>query len=307
LFEHRVLDFEIQDKQIKKVITSQGSLAGRKVILATGHSARDIYSLLEQKEIEIEAKDFALGVRVEHPQALIDKIQYGQVNRHQNLPAAAYRLACTLNHRGVFSFCMCPGGLIVPAATAPGEIVVNGMSLSRRDSAFANSGMVASVGVGDAWKHGYKGAMACLQFQKQVEQRMFESGDGSQKAPSQRLKDFINGINSKELPPTSYIPGIFSQRLDQLLPRDIYEHLRRAFVFFGEKMPEFITNDAIVVGVESRTSAPVRIPRDSKSMMHPGVAGLYPCGEGAGYAGGIVSAAIDGQQVVSAIAQYKTR
>ncbi len=305
LFNHRVTDLEISHLRMSRIHTDNAVFQVQQVILATGHSARDIYAMLLNNQIKIEAKPFALGVRVEHPQALIDRIQYGQDPRHRNLPAASYRLVCDLSQRGVFSFCMCPGGLIVPAATAPGEIVVNGMSLSRRDSPFANSGMVVAVGIEDAGAHGFDGPLACMQFQQQVERRMFDSGDGSQKAPAQRLKDFLAGRNSTGLPPTSYIPGIFSQRLDHLLPADIYEHLRRAFIFFGNKMNDFITNDAIVVGVESRTSAPVRIPRDPKTLMHPQIDGLYPCGEGAGYAGGIVSAAIDGQQVATAIARSK--
>lgn len=307
LFEHRLEGLEIHNSKIRRVITNRGSFPADRVILATGHSARDVYRLLLIMNIRIEAKPFALGVRIEHPQPLIDKIQYGASPRDVNLPAAAYRLSCTLKERGVFSFCMCPGGLIVPAATAPGEIVVNGMSLSRRDSAYANSGMVVSVAVEDAIRHGYRGPLGCMDYQSSVERSMFESGDGSQKAPAQRLGDFIKAIKSSELPSTSYIPGLLSQRLDQLLPKDIYEHLKRAFAYFGERMPAFITNDAIVVGVESRTSAPIRIPRHPDTLQHPQIEGLFPCGEGAGYAGGIVSAAMDGQQVVAAITRYKNQ
>ncbi|MCB0689223.1 MAG: FAD-binding protein [Saprospiraceae bacterium] len=307
LFEHRVEGFTITGHRLTGIQTNKGLFDVRKLILATGHSARDIYHALLSEKIRIDAKPFALGVRIEHPQSLIDKIQYGAASRPENLPAASYRLTCTLEQRGVFSFCMCPGGLIVPAATAPGEIVVNGMSLSRRDSPFANSGMVVSVAVEDAVRHGYSGALACMEFQKKVEQDMFVIGDGSQKAPAQRLSDFINGNKSSELPPTSYIPGILSQRLDQLLPTDIYKHLKRALKYFGQKMDHFVTNDAIAVGVESRTSAPIRIPRSPDTLEHPDIKGLYPCGEGAGYAGGIVSAAIDGQQVVEAIMQAKNQ
>lgn len=307
LFGHRMEGLKVEQGRLKGILTNKGDFAVERMILATGHSARDIYRLLLDRNIRIDAKPFAMGVRVEHPQPLIDRIQYGSSPRHENLPAAAYRLTCTLKDRGVFSFCMCPGGLIVPAATAPGEIVVNGMSLSRRDSPFANSGMVASVTVDDALKHGFQGPLACLNYQKRLEQDMFESGDGSQKAPAQRLTDFIRGIKSSTLPSTSYIPGLLSQRLDQLLPKDIYEHLKRALVYFGERMNSYITHDAIAVGVESRTSAPVRIPRHPETMEHPEIKGLFPCGEGAGYAGGIVSAAIDGQQVVQAIARFKNQ
>lgn len=305
LFNHRVIDLAIENRKVHKIYTSQGSFKVRQIILATGHSARDIYDLLRRRKVALEAKPFALGLRLEHPQSRIDRIQYGQDSRHPNLPAASYRLVCDLSPRGVFSFCMCPGGLIVPAATAPGEIVVNGMSLSRRDSPFANSGIVVAVGLEDVKRYGYEGDLACMAFQQSVERRMFESGDGSQKAPAQRLQDFLVSRNSGELPPSSYIPGIFPQRLDQLLPNDMYEHLRRAFVYFGKRMNDFISDDAVLVGVESRTSSPVRIPRDPVTLMHPYVGGLYPSGEGAGYAGGIVSAAIDGQQVATAVARYK--
>lgn len=304
-FQHRVEGLELKGGRITKVLTNQGSFKAKNVVLATGHSARDIYRLLLDNQIRIEAKPFALGVRVEHPQSLIDKIQYGTSPRHPNLPAAAYRMACTLKNRGVFSFCMCPGGLIVPAATSPGEIVVNGMSLSRRDSPFANSGMVVSVEIEDAVRHGFSGPLSCMNYQKSVERRMFECGDGSQKAPAQRLLDFLKGIKSSELPSTSYIPGLLSQRLDQLLPADLYEHLKRALYYFGDKMGTFLSDEAIAVGVESRTSAPIRVPRLPDTLNHPEIEGLYPCGEGAGYAGGIVSAAMDGQQVIMAIARYK--
>jgi uncharacterized FAD-dependent dehydrogenase len=305
LFNHKVIDFDIVNRSIKGVYTNHGRTAADKVILATGHSARDIYQLLVDKGIQIEAKPFAIGVRVEHSQGFIDAQQYGQSPRHPNLPPASYRLACDVNGRGVFSFCMCPGGLIVPTATAPGEIVVNGMSLSRRNSPFSNAGIVVAISVADAQNSGYKGALACMQYQSVIEQRMFEAGDGSQKAPAQRLSDFIKGKASADLGATSYIPGLISQRLDQLLPIEISENLKKGFTIFDRKMKGFAGREAMVIGVESRTSAPVRIPRNVEHCMHPQITGLYPCGEGAGYAGGIVSAAIDGQRVVEAIAHSK--
>lgn len=272
------------------------------VILATGHSARDIYRLLHAKGVRIEAKPFALGVRVEHPQPLIDSIQYKQNQRSDELPAASYSLVCQVGERGVFSFCMCPGGLIVPSATAPGEMVVNGMSMSRRDSPFANSGIVTSVEPVDlaAWqKHG---VFAAMEFQAAVEQRLFQAGDGSQKGPALRLPDFIQGKISADLPASSYIPGLYPAPLFELLPPFIYKRLRDGLAQFGKTMRGFYTAEANVVATESRTSAPVRIPRDATTLMHPEVAGLFPSGEGAGYAGGIISAAMDGQNVARAVA-----
>jgi len=274
------------------------------VILATGHSARDIYRLLHTRGIRVEAKPFALGVRVEHPQALIDEIQYRQNPRSTYLPAASYSLVCQIRERGVFSFCMCPGGLIVPAATAPGEIVVNGMSMSRRDSPFANSGVATSVEAEDLAPWEKHGVFAHLEFQAEVERRMFEAGDGSQRGPALRLPDFIAGKLSADLPGTSYIPGVFPAPLYDLLPEFIYKRLQAGLSRFGKLMRGYYTNEAIVVGTESRSSAPVRIPREPGTLMHPDVAGLFPCGEGAGYAGGILSAAMDGQRVAQAVCAF---
>ncbi len=274
------------------------------VVLATGHSARDIYRLLHAKGIAIEAKPFALGVRVEHPQPLIDGIQYRQTPRHPNLPAASYSLVCQVRERGVFSFCMCPGGLIVPAATAPGEIVVNGMSMSRRDSPFANSGVVVAVEPADLAPWQQHGVFAHLEFQAAVERAMFAAGDGSQKGPALRLPDFIAGRLSATLPGSSYIPGVYPAPLFELLPPFIYKRLRDGLAEFGKMMRGYLTAEAIVVGTESRTSAPVRIPRDPRTCMHTGVEGLFPSGEGAGYAGGILSAAMDGQRVARAISEW---
>ncbi len=274
------------------------------VILATGHSARDIYRLLHAKNLRLEAKPFALGVRVEHPQALVDDIQYRQNPRDEHLPPASYSLVCQVGARGVFSFCMCPGGLIVPAATAPGEIVVNGMSMSRRDSPFANSGMVTAVEAEDLAPWAKHGVFAALEFQQSVEQRLFAAGDGSQKGPALRLPDFISGKLSADLPATSYIPGLYPAPLHELLPAFIYQRLREGLSQFGKMMRGFYTREANVVATESRTSAPVRIPRDATTLMHPDVEGLFPCGEGAGYAGGIISAALDGQNVARAVAVF---
>ena len=274
------------------------------VVLATGHSARDIYQLLADKGVEIEAKPYALGVRIEHPQPLIDSIQYRQKPRERDLPAASYRLACQVNGRGVFSFCMCPGGLVVPAATAPGELVVNGMSMSKRDSPFANSGTVVAVEVEDLLPYQDHGIFAGLAFQQAVEQRMWQAGDGSQKAPAQRLTDFVNAKTSKNLPATSYIPGLFEAPLHQLLPKSIYARLRQGVEQFGKQMKGYYTSEANVIGTESRTSSPIRIPRDRNTYMHTSIQGLFPCGEGAGYAGGIISAAMDGQNVARAVARF---
>ena len=271
------------------------------VVLATGHSARDIYRLLHQRGIRVEAKPFALGVRVEHPQPLIDSTQYKQTQRDEHLPAASYSLVCQVRERGVFSFCMCPGGLIVPAATSPGEIVVNGMSMSRRDSPYANSGVVTSVEAQDLAPWAGHGVFAAMEFQREVEQRMFNAGDGSQKGPALRLTDFVQRKMSKDLPGSSYIPGLYPAPLFDLLPPFIYQRLREGFTQFGKMMRGYLTESAIVVGTESRTSAPLRIPRDPLTLMHPEVSGLFPCGEGAGYAGGILSAAMDGQNVARAV------
>lgn len=306
-FQQWVTDLILKDGRILGVRTessgegasSQEFLADA-VVLATGHSARDIYRLLHQKGIRIEAKPFALGVRVEHPQPLIDSIQYKQSQRSDELPAASYSLVCQVGGRGVFSFCMCPGGLIVPSATAPGEIVVNGMSMSRRDSPFANSGMVTAVEPEDLAPWAKHGVFAAMELQTEVEQRLFAAGDGGQKGPALRLPDFIAGKMSRDLPKSSYIPGLYPAPLHELLPGFIYKRLREGLADFGRQMRGFYTTEANVVATESRTSSPIRIPRDPATLMHPEVQGLFPCGEGAGYAGGIISAAMDGQNVARA-------
>lgn len=301
-FDSLITDFLLEDTSVKGVVVNESEThLGEAVILATGHSARDIYKLLHEKEIKIEAKPFALGVRVEHPQSLIDKIQYGQPVREENLPASSYRLACQVGNRGVFSFCMCPGGLVVPAATAPGEIVVNGMSMSRRDSAYANSGTVVQVENEDLVEFSKHGVFSSLEFQKSVEKSMFDAGDGSQKAPAQRLTDFVAGRISKNLPGSSYIPGLFEAPLHELLPSFIYQKLKKGMEEFGRKMRGYFTDEANVIATESRTSSPVRIPRNKETYMHVEIEGLFPAGEGAGYAGGIISAAMDGQNVARAV------
>lgn len=304
-FDSHVTDFLLRNGQIEGIVVNdKDEHFAEAVILATGHSARDIYYLLHRRGIHIEAKPFALGVRIEHPQPLIDSIQYRQPQRDPNLPASSYRLACQVHGRGVFSFCMCPGGLVVPAATAPGEIVVNGMSMSRRDSPFANSGTVVAVELEDLQDFQQHGVFAGLEFQRSVEQVMFANSDGSQRAPAQRLPDFVAGRLSPDLHDTSYIPGLRSTPLHELLPAAISDRLRQGVQQFGKMMRGYYTTDANVIGTESRTSSPIRIPRNPQTLMHEGVRGLFPCGEGAGYAGGIISAAMDGQNVAKAVRRF---
>ena len=302
-FDTRVDDLVLEHNRLRGVVTATGeALEADAVILATGHSARDIYELLHRRGVLIEAKPFALGVRVEHEQELIDKAQY-RLNDRGELPAASYSLVHQTQwqgrQRGVFSFCMCPGGFIVPAATAPGEVVVNGMSPSRRDSRFANSGIVAAVELEDMDVRQY-GALAGLRLQQQIEQRACQVAGNTQRAPAQRLGDFLKGRMSTELLETSYQPGLVPVAMDDVLGAGLAERLRQGFQDFGRKIPGYATNAAQIVGVESRTSSPVRIPRDRDTLEHPEVRGLFPCGEGAGYAGGIVSAAMDGERCAEA-------
>ncbi|WP_414734319.1 NAD(P)/FAD-dependent oxidoreductase, partial [Cecembia rubra] len=303
--------FILEANEMKGVVTQDGEkIKGIGVILATGHSARDIFHLLKHRGILIEAKPFALGVRIEHSQNLIDRIQYHcEVDRGPYLPASSYALVQQTyfqgKQRGVFSFCMCPGGFIVPAATSPGEIVVNGMSPSRRDSKFANSGMVAAVELDDLPHYQKYGPLAAMMFQSDVEQIAWKLGGESQTAPAQRMMDFVNKKVSGSLLDTSYQPGLKSVDMYEVLPNFIAERLRQGFLAFGKTMKGYLTNDAQIIGVESRTSSPVRIPRDRESFEHPQVKRLYPCAEGAGYAGGIVSAAMDGERCAEKlIAQY---
>lgn len=302
LFDTRVEDFIIEENELKGVVTQDGEkIHGLGVILATGHSARDIFELLHSKKVLIEAKPFALGVRIEHSQNLIDQIQYHcEVDRGPYLPASSYSLVQQTQfkgkQRGVFSFCMCPGGFIVPAATSPGELVVNGMSPSRRDSKFANSGMVVAVELEDLPKYQKYGPLAAMHFQAEIEKKAWEVGGKTQVAPAQRMMDFVQRKSSSSLLDTSYQPGLASSNMDDVLPDFIAERMRFAFKAFGQKMKGYLTNEAQLIGVESRTSSPVRVPRDRESFEHPELKRLYPCGEGAGYAGGIVSAAMDGER-----------
>lgn len=306
-FNTKVTDFVLDKDVIKGVVIASGEIIkGEAVILATGHSARDIFELLHQKNILIEAKPFALGVRVEHPQQLIDQIQYHcEVSRGEFLPASSYALVHQAEvqnmQRGVFSFCMCPGGFIVPSATAPGEVVVNGMSPSRRDSKFANSGIVVAVDQNDFKEYANHGPLAAMYFQRAIEQQACIVAGNTQAAPAQRLMDFLNKKTSATLPETSYQPGLTSVEMREVLPAFLSEALKQGFKNFGTKMKGYLTNEAQIVGVESRTSSPVRIPRDKDSLEHPQIKNLFPCGEGAGYAGGIVSAAMDGERCAEAV------
>lgn len=279
-------------------------LEGKALILATGHSARDVFRMLQRQNILIESKDFALGVRIEHPQQRIDSIQYHCLERSPFLPAASYSLSGQYEGRGVYSFCMCPGGIIAPAATAPGEIVVNGWSPSKRNNPFANSGMVVSVQADDFLPFQKYGPLAAMEFQASVEQRSFEAGGGKLVAPAQRMADYCEGRLSDTLLETSYLPGVTSTDLKQVLPPVVARALRKGLMDFGKKMKGYYTNEAILVATESRTSSPVRIPRDKEHCMHPEVSGLFPCAEGAGYAGGIISAAMDGERCADAVFRY---
>jgi uncharacterized FAD-dependent dehydrogenase len=311
LFEKKVTDFVINKETIAGIKTADGNIfnAGA-VILATGHSARDIFQLLYDRKIFIEFKSFAVGVRVEHPQSLIDSLQYhlssilpGVENlRSPYLPPASYSLVQQVDGKGVFSFCMCPGGIIAPAATSNGELVVNGWSPSKRNNPYANSGIVVSLEEKDVQAFKKYGPLAGLLFQQLVEQKAFTAGGGRFVAPAQRLIDFTEDRLSASLPDCSYVPGIHPASLKEVLPLFIHNRLRQAFKEFGKKMKGYLTNDAVVVATESRTSSPVRIPRNSDTLQHPQIKNFYPCGEGAGYAGGIVSAAMDGEKVAGMVA-----
>jgi uncharacterized protein len=304
LFEKKVVDFVLDNGTINAVQTHDGqTLKADSVILATGHSARDVFRLLHSKGILIEAKPFALGVRVEHPQSLIDSIQYHCTSRGEYLPPASYSLVQQVNGKGVFSFCMCPGGIIAPAATNENEIVVNGWSPSKRNNPYANSGIVVSVEAKNLEAFKMHGPLAAMYFQQSVEEKAFVAGGGRLVAPAQRMVDFTNSKASSTLPDCSYLPGIQSADLKKVLPAFVMEGLQVGFKEFGKKMKGYLTNDAVVVATESRTSSPVRIPRNQDDLQHPQIKSLYPCGEGAGYAGGIVSAAMDGQKVADVIAE----
>ncbi len=300
LFDTKVVDLIVEKNVCKGVVIQNGQeITGEGVILATGHSARDIFELLDRKKIQIESKPFALGVRIEHQQKLIDSIQYHCDDRGDYLPASSYSVVTQTNYkgiqRGVFSFCMCPGGFIVPSATEQGEVVVNGMSPSKRDSEFSNSGIVVSVENEDIKAYHQHGALAALRFQQAIERNACVLAGNTQKAPAQLMQDFVNKKVSATLLDCSYQPGLSSVSMDEVLPDFITSRLRDAFKDFGNKMRGYLTNNAQIVGVESRTSSPVRIPRDKDTYEHVQVRRLFPCGEGAGYAGGIVSAAMDGE------------
>ncbi len=305
LFDKRVSDLKITNHKICGVWCGDELIEGAAVVLATGHSARDIYELLHRCGVRIEAKPFAMGVRIEHPQKLIDSIQYHCEERGDYLPAASYSLVSQENNRGVYSFCMCPGGFIVPAMTDAAQSVVNGMSPSGRTSPYANSGLVTEIRLSD-FEHlrAEWGELAGLKFQQQFEEMARLHGGDHQVAPAQRVADFVAGHGSRTLPTTSYIPGITPSRLDEWMPPFIAQGLRQGLSTFGRRMRGLVTNEAIIVGVESRTSTPVRIPRDAQTLMHPQIKALFPAGEGAGYAGGIISAALDGERIADAIKNY---
>ncbi len=306
LFETRVVDFIVSSNKIKGIVTKGGDkIEAENVILATGHSARDIYELLHQKNIKIEAKPFAIGVRVEHTQKLIDKIQYNCALRGVYLPPAPYSIVKQIEGRGVYSFCMCPGGVIAPTATSPGEVVTNGWSPSLRNKDTSNSGIVVELKLEDFEPFKAYGSLAGVAFQKSIEQNAWKLAGETQKVPAQRLIDFTEGKISKDLPRTSYKPGTTSVELNEVLPDFIYKNLQEGFKAFGNSMKGYLTNEAILHAPESRTSSPVRIPRDKITLQHIEIEGLYPCGEGAGYAGGIISAAIDGEKCAEQIAKIK--
>ncbi len=304
-FGSKVTDFIIEDGEMKGVSTVDRDFKGVAVLLATGHSARDIFHLCKNRGVKIEAKPFALGVRIEHAQQQIDQIQYKCSDRGDYLPASAYSLVAQTQikgeERGVFSFCMCPGGFVVPAATNPGELVVNGMSPSRRDSKYANSGIVVAVELEDIPAFHKHGVLAAMEFQAAVEKNAWELGGKTQCAPAQRMQDFVDGKLSSTLLDTSYQPGLDAVDMMEVLPDFIGKRLRQGFQYFGRKMRGYLSNEAQIIGVESRTSSPVRIPRSRETCEHDEIKRLFPCGEGAGYAGGIVSAAMDGERCMDGI------
>jgi uncharacterized FAD-dependent dehydrogenase len=296
----------IEHQVIRGVVCADGRcIEGDAVILATGHSARDVYQVLAAKKILLEKKAFAVGVRIEHPQALIDQVQYHiprDEERPRMLPAARYRLATKIDDRGVHSFCMCPGGWIVPAATENDEVVVNGMSLARRDSPFANSGMVVTVEPEDTEPFvAEHGILSGIAFQKHLERAAKQAGGGGQKAPGQRVVDFLSGKISDTLPTMSYFPGATSAPLHEIMPSWMVRRMRTGLRLFGNQIRGYTGTDGLLLGFETRTSSPVRIPRDETTLQHPEVARFFPCGEGAGYAGGIVSAALDGLKIADAV------
>ena len=305
-FNKKIDDFVIRDSKIEGVVSGSEIYKGIAVILATGHSSREIFDLCRTRGIDTEFKSFAMGVRVEHPQEHIDMLRYHGSSRGEYLPAASYNVVKQVDGRGVYSFCMCPGGFIVPSATIQEGVVVNGMSPSKRNSVFANSGIVVELRYEDMPNRNKYGSFAGLEFQKQLENMAWEHSDRTQMAPAQRLADFVYGKESRSLPKVSYIPGVTSSPLHKWLPEGIGERLRAGFRLFDTSMRGFVTNEASILGVESRTSSPIRILRDSDTLEHVSIENLYPCGEGSGYAGGIVSSAVDGTRVAEEIAKkYK--
>ena len=308
-FQTRVTRLIVEDGKITGVETATGETFTGPVILATGHSARDVYQMLHDSEITVEAKGIAVGVRLEHPQRIIDQIQYHSVlGRGDYLPAAEYNFVTQIDHRGVYSFCMCPGGFVVPAVSEPEGLVVNGMSPSNRGSHWANSGMVVELHPEDLPdKYKKYGVMGMMRFQEEMEHLAYAEAGNSLIAGAQRMKDFVEGKSSRNIPPSSYLPGVQPSRLDLWMPPFVANRLRKGFSVFGKNARGFLTNDAIVIGVETRTSSPLRIPRDNELLHHVTLEGLYPCGEGAGYAGGIVSSAIDGERCAEALATFVTR
>jgi hypothetical protein len=303
-FGARVTRLIVRGGRIHGVVLQDGTtLDATRVVLATGHSARDIFEMLVAQDIAVERKDFALGVRVEHPQTVIDELRYHTKVRDQYLPPASYSEVVQVDGLGVYSFCMCPGGIVAPCATGPGEIVTNGWSPSKRNNPFASSGVVVEV----RGPKGDGGPLSGVEYQRAAERAAWEAAGRTQVAPGQRLVDFVEGRLSADLPVSSYPPGLASVRVDEVLPPEISDRLREGLRLFGKRMRGYYTNDAVVIAVESRTSSPVRIPRDAETLEHPTVRGLFPCGEGAGYAGGIVSAAIDGERVIDRLfALYPT-
>ncbi|MDR1983986.1 MAG: NAD(P)/FAD-dependent oxidoreductase [Prevotellaceae bacterium] len=306
-FDSKVDDIIVSGKKIESIKCSNGNIFKAKaLILATGHSARDIYELLDRKNIKIQAKNFAAGVRVEHPQSLINSMQYHSQAENKFLPAASYSLTAQVQERGVYSFCMCPGGYIVPASTAADEIVVNGMSSSRRHTPFANSGIIVEIRIEDLKEFEHYKNLCGLKFQQQMEKAAFENGGGGQIAPAQRLSDFVNSKYSSDLPRSSYLVGLQTSPLYEWLPQIIRKRLQEAFKIFDKKMRGYLTNEALIAGVESRSSSPICIPRND-NMQHVEIEGLFPCGEGAGYAGGITSSAMDGEKCAENIAEIVSR
>ncbi len=304
LFDTRLTDIIIKNNEVQGIVTHNGdTILANKIILATGHSARDIFELLDRKQIFIEAKAFALGVRAEHPQSLIDSIQYSCDYRGEYLPPSPYSIVKQVEGRGMYSFCMCPGGVIAPCATSPGEVVTNGWSPSKRDQATANSGIVIELKLEDFKPFAKFGALAGMEFQKSIEQKAWQLAGETQKVPAQKMVDFTQNKISTNIPKTSYVPGTTSVEMGQVFPGFLTQILREGFVEFGKSMRGFLTNEAILHAPESRTSSPVRIPRNPETLEHVQIKGLYPCGEGAGYAGGIISAAIDGEKCAFKIAE----